>query len=344
MIIAETWCIINEDPKLILGSSPDERQRRICLIIERGTLVSANSYEYASVLEVPENVVTIGPRAFKGANCTTIKLPSTLEKIKEYAFDNAVMSRVDFSKCQKLTSIGNFAFYSRYVMGELPDSVETIGVAGVRGLLLAENKKLKLPRNLRYIGDTAFMIHHGDHIYGELKSFCAGSNMLNSLVLSVNSQFFGYEFTLHGMVDGVEVLSLPIITSRNKFYQIIFKDFLESSHGFDLENYDIGLKYVTDIDTRLDASMARMLSPYELSEYNKKNFKDYIGRHLVRLYGEADIDIERMQAFADADMITKGLATKILAIAQARKDTASVAFLLELIKTKFGTHAKSLKL
>jgi hypothetical protein len=315
------------------------------LIIDRGTLVSVGTTEFQLDLEVPEKVAAIGPYAFRGVNGGKVLMPSTLEKIKDRAFDGARVTWVDFSRCENFTEIGDYAFSDGLIGTVLPDTVESIGKFGAVRLLLKKKNAIRFPKSLKYIGDNAFEVKKSDHVYAELTSFCSGSNMINSLFESVSSRFFGLEFTLHGMVDGVEVVELPIYSSGNELHKTLIKEgFFESSYGFDFDNYDRGIRHTPDKELRFDASVARCLKPRNLSEYHKKNFKDYISRNILQQITDRNFSFDQIKQFAIAGLLSKGNATKLLKVAQDADNAEAIAFYLELIKTQYGATAKSLKL
>ena len=97
-------------------------------------------YKYAGLLEsltIPEGITVIGTSAFTGCyNLKELILPSTVVSVNDSAFyilnnttGEASETNIDFSKCENLSYIGNYAFYgcSGIETIDLPMSVDFVG-------------------------------------------------------------------------------------------------------------------------------------------------------------------------------------------------------------------------
>lgn len=99
--------------------------------IDGTTLVSYTGK--AAVVEIPEGITEIGPKAFlKKDFITEVFLPDSLMKIGGWAFGH----------CKKLTSV------------RIPDAVRSIGIHAFRNCIALEH--VDFPENLEYLGHHAF--------------------------------------------------------------------------------------------------------------------------------------------------------------------------------------------
>ncbi len=112
-------------------------------------------------IELPSTLTRIGPYAFEYTSLSEISIPKNVETIGASAFESCGnLQTVDFSKCTKLSSIGNYAFgcMSSDVMilnnVVLPNSLRTIGTLAFYNCDMLTN--IKLNEGLETIGANAF--------------------------------------------------------------------------------------------------------------------------------------------------------------------------------------------
>ena len=141
------------------------------------------------VVQIPDNVKTIGSQAFDGAEIKTkLQLPHRLEEIGDWAFADFKGEFENFALPETLTSIGSYAFRNFKLCCEikLPDGLKTIGDCAfyncdlvgalrlpqtidiIRGSTFSGNNfsgTLELPQGIIEIGSGAFL---GNNFTGEL--------------------------------------------------------------------------------------------------------------------------------------------------------------------------------
>lgn len=120
---------------------------------------------YSGDVTVPEEVMyederyvvtSVGNRAFK--NCIklgTVRLPETVEIIKEYAFYPVNMDSINLGALTRLRSIEGSAFYNRNKTASmvLPPNLESVGFYAYYGL---ECPILEIPESVNYLESWAF--------------------------------------------------------------------------------------------------------------------------------------------------------------------------------------------
>lgn len=102
-----------------------------------------------------EGVAVVGYSAFDSCFLLeTVRLPSTLVRIEDYAFSGANLRTLELP--ENLTSIGNLAFTNceKLEAVRFPDSLSAIGNSAFRGCTALE--EVILPKNLTDLGTTAF--------------------------------------------------------------------------------------------------------------------------------------------------------------------------------------------
>lgn len=112
-------------------------------------------------IELPSTLTRIGPYAFEYTSLSEISIPKNVETIGASAFEYCGnLKTVDFSKCTKLSSIGNYAFGCMFsdvmILNNvvLPNSLRTIGTLAFYNCDMLTN--IKLNEGLETIGANAF--------------------------------------------------------------------------------------------------------------------------------------------------------------------------------------------
>ena len=117
----------------------------------------AERYSNERNVDIPEGYIELGEECFQESHLQSICLPSTLEKINDYAFERCdKMKKVDFSKCTSLIEIGDMVFHWCTKLEEivLPDSVTTIGDGAFNSC--TQLRKIVMPSSLEKLGDSVF--------------------------------------------------------------------------------------------------------------------------------------------------------------------------------------------
>lgn len=140
----------------------------ICYAVLEGTNnVTVTECDYGTtVLDIPSTVeyegttytvTEVGDRKFEfDKDITTIKIPRTVTKIGESAFYMVYnLEKVEIAEGSQLKElgVGAFCWNERLKSINLPEGLETIGVAAFSGCGLSQ---VTLPSTLLYIGDAAF--------------------------------------------------------------------------------------------------------------------------------------------------------------------------------------------
>lgn len=110
-------------------------------------------------VSLPDSVTTIDENAFQ--NCTglsEIVLPASLKEINSQAFSNSHISKIDFSKCMALTTIGDRSFEKCGALQTLtiPDTVPLTTVAAQAFYKCTALKSAYLPASTETIENYAF--------------------------------------------------------------------------------------------------------------------------------------------------------------------------------------------
>lgn len=105
-------------------------------------------------LDLPSTVTTIGESAFVGTAYTSVKLPSALKTIGDYAFQNlAVSQRLVLPN--RVTSVGAYAFAGTKINGlVIPDGVKSIGDNAFAETPIQGH--VTIPDGVTYLGARAF--------------------------------------------------------------------------------------------------------------------------------------------------------------------------------------------
>ena len=105
-------------------------------------------------LELPSTVTTIGESAFVGTNYTSVKLPSALKTIGDYAFQNLAISQ-RLVLPNRVTSVGAYAFAGTKINGlVIPDGVKSIGDNAFAETPIQGH--VTIPDGVTYLGARAF--------------------------------------------------------------------------------------------------------------------------------------------------------------------------------------------
>ncbi len=121
------------------------------------TFIGGSAFKNCTSLEsftIPENVTTIGSRAFYGCKFEEMILPSKVEKIGGYAFYNCIFDEIIIPEA--VNEIGDYAFANCKNIESIiiPDSVTTIGSFAFEGC--EKLKNVDLPNNIYYAGAGIF--------------------------------------------------------------------------------------------------------------------------------------------------------------------------------------------
>ena len=108
----------------------------------------------AGELDFPSTVTSIGESAFVGTNYTSVNLPSTLQTIGNYAFNNLPI-RQQLKLPKKVISVGTYAFAGTKIQGlEIPDGMTSIGDYAFDGTPIQGH--VTIPDGVTYLGKGAF--------------------------------------------------------------------------------------------------------------------------------------------------------------------------------------------
>ena len=170
------------------------------IVIPESVIYKGNSY----------NVTSIGTRAFRISNVTSVSIPNTVTKISDSAFDNCLsltsvnipnsvtsIGQSAFYGCEKLTSItipdgvtiikdNTFAMCKKLSSINFGDSVESIGSSAFYGC--ESLTSLVIPNTVSYIGFGAFGNCSGLQTvtFGSgLRSICTSSFYGNEILTDV---------------------------------------------------------------------------------------------------------------------------------------------------------------
>ena len=105
-------------------------------------------------LNLPTTLTSIGESAFVGTSYTSVKLPSTLKTIGDYAFNNVPIKQ-QLTLPKKVTSVGSSAFAGTKITGlEIPDGVTSIGDNAFADTPIEGH--VTIPDGVTYLGKGAF--------------------------------------------------------------------------------------------------------------------------------------------------------------------------------------------
>lgn len=180
------------------------------IIIKDGCSYVGNNAFYnlrylVSNLDLSNSIQEIGDYAFCNMSITQLIIPTDIVRIGKYAFSDCKnLSRVNFSGCDVLEDIGDYAFAFCPISANyftIPKSVKCIGSFA---FLYSSFNGLSLNDNLESIGDMAF---------GELK--ISKLDIPNS-VKSIGSQSFHGSFSEIRVGTGLTSIgNNPFVTSKS---------------------------------------------------------------------------------------------------------------------------------
>ncbi|SHE77354.1 leucine-rich repeat domain-containing protein [Dysgonomonas macrotermitis] len=121
-------------------------------------------------VELPQGLEEIGQNSFYGAKLSSQELviPITVKTIKDNAFANITVAKLDFSRCQNLTSLGVSVFSSSKIGNNIVDfrtnsslSNFAVGFSNTSGAFSGYSGHVILPRDMKVLPNCMFMNFYG---------------------------------------------------------------------------------------------------------------------------------------------------------------------------------------
>ena len=336
-IAEKAFAVRQEAPEAKAG---EERPAELLFVTE--PMPVQETGEAVKRIYLPDTIKTIGESAFHG--CTALErlsLPANLQEISERMLDGCEALE-QLTLPEGIRTIGGYAFYNcrRLKALQLPETVERIGryafyncrklerinipLAAVQlsmGLFLnCDALKYLTFGRCRHIADLISVLNHELHLTigfpqenGEMK--------ISRLLIPD----FQYEY----IED----------TPARQFHQVnygtghIFRQCIGNSE-IDFRRYD-EIFYLTRREdaavTVLLLAMYRLEYPYRLETKRRETYLDYIREHLLwaaeHLMDEKKEDDIRL--FADWGLLTAETMPDLLTLAQAKRKTGLVSFLMD---------------
>ncbi|MDR1640927.1 MAG: leucine-rich repeat domain-containing protein [Clostridiales bacterium] len=284
---------------------------------------------------IPEGVVVIGERVMENFRCHKLTMPSTLKVIEKYAFKGASIYDIDFGDC-KLERIEDGAFSECAAVAELPDTVEYIG--NKCSLTLAKEQKLKLPKSLKHVGNSAIYLGDVSEVELQESMISEDSNISRWLYACVP---YKHWVTFRVFRDGVELYRFVHDgnwrTDVREYNYIEFQELL-------YECYDDLFDSSSSMLSKVHMAAYRLVWSKDMPSYVERKYKVYVRDNFLRLIDGKENDIEFIRLLSGAGLITALRYNQLLERATQTENVELAALLLADINKKGGPKSKSLKL
>ena len=183
---------LNDSP--FTGNNVDESNAFIYKTDASGKKDTTTLLGYAGTskdIVIPDGVKVVGSGAFRGAGIKTLVLPSSLEKIENWAFASNSLKSVNFEDLTNLTKIGYAAFTSNKLTttSNIPSTVKTLGNRSFNSNNVKDGSKIV------YARDTTT----GAIDYSTIVSYAGGYDSTNPNVKVV---------TIPAVVNGVPLTTI----------------------------------------------------------------------------------------------------------------------------------------
>ena len=321
--------------------------------ITTGDFAPVETGQAVKRIYLPDTVKTIGDDAFSGCtelvylhlpealevlpdhmlnNCgalTTLALPPHLKTIKGYAFYNC-RSLKELSLPEGIVSIGHYAFYNCRSLGKLslPSSAVDLGT----GLFLNcdDLHDISFGR-CKDIANLISVLNHELHLTIDFEQESNGVKRARLVVPD-----FQYEY----IED----------TPARQFHQInygtghIFRQCI-GNNEIDFRRYD-EIFYLTRREdaavTVLLLAVNRLEYPYRLEEKRLVTYLDYLREHFLWAaeYFLDQNDEHRIRLFTEWGLVTRDTLPDLLRLAQEKRRTSILSFLMDYQHKTFGTVKK----
>ena len=211
----------------------------IILIIPEVNKIGAYALSYVNNLaycELPETLETIGEYAFYSSGLKEIRVPGSVSKISNNAFDSCrELSKVTLNEGLKIIDISAFKYTSKLTEISIPKSVEVIGSCAFESTGI----------NYVHIPDTVGTI--GDYAFGNAGTVCYnGSSQVLTGFGAVNFHNFNNSNTCE--LCGATLEYVPYLVDKAEFIDNGVCDIPESFErdGIKYKVYAIGIEAYKD--------------------------------------------------------------------------------------------------
>ncbi len=334
-----------------VAEAAEEREAMASLVEGEGGAIAGG--QALRRVFLPDTIEDIGPYAFHG--CTfleRVSLPASLKEISTRMFDGCG-SLEQLTLPAGLRAIGDYAFYgcSSLKRLHLPETVARIGKYAFY--------------NCRKMEEINIPLAAEDLNMGMFLNCDALKYMSFGRCRHISDMISGLNHELHLTIDfpqenGTTETSRLIIpdfqyeyvedTPARQFHQVnygtghIFRQCIGNSE-IDFRRYD-EIFYLTrredEAETVLLLAMNRLQYPYRLQEKHREGYLAYIRDHFTwaAAYYIGLNDIEKIKYFADWGLLTAENILAVIDLAQQKKRTAIVSFLMDYQHKHFAPARK----
>lgn len=299
-------------------------------------------------LALPDTISDIGAYAFMGcAAFKGLRLPEHLNSLSDHIFSGCT-SVEKMSLPKNITTIGSYAFFDcrKLTALFLPENITTIGQYAFYNCRALE--KINIPESAVRLGTGLFL--NCDALYDISFGRCQHiadliSVLSHELLLTID------------LPEGRAKLFLPDFqyeyienTPARQLHQVnygtghLFRQCIGNSK-IDFRRYD-ELFYLTKREDAavfvLILAVNRLAYPYRLPEDRCEIYLAYIKEHLlwaVSHYLEQE-DLPTIRLFASLGLFTKEIMPQVLTLAQEKKKTAILSFLMDYEHRTLGQQKK----
>jgi hypothetical protein len=311
--------------------------------IENNAITNFERGHAYPVVRVPDGVEEIKPFALADLACTALVLPPSLKRIGHDAFSEASIYNIDFGTGVK--EIGSCAFKRCFARATLPESLESIGAFGVNELSISVENRVKLPKSLRYLGNSAIGLRNVTDIDVDESMVTERSNLANALVsalwqgLFVNVHVFREEEELYSFI-----LARDFPTDRkNDTYTWRACSLVIREDGLSYPDYDEAFRDMNNKRCKLKMAVMRLSNPVSMEKDAKAAYDKYVHDNYRDLVPYDD-DINSLRRYGEIGLFTQYRLKSFLESARQNQNLEAIAYLTDLLNRQYGTKGKSLKL
>ncbi|MFR9165707.1 MAG: leucine-rich repeat protein [Dysgonomonas sp.] len=154
---------------------------------------------------LPSELQVIGERAFEGSNIK-VTIPESVLSFEKYAFLNAKLNLVDFSKCKNVKSIGGCVFQNTTDTIDLTPFTSLSYIGG--GCFGQSTAKVILPKHLTSTFESDFSGFKGEVVLPEgllnIDSHSFANTQMKKLILPSSLQLIGKSAFSNSIIDSVD--------------------------------------------------------------------------------------------------------------------------------------------
>ncbi len=315
------------------------------------------------VYDVPSEVRQIAPEAFfRNQSIRELRAAHPLDTIGKNAFCDCF--RLEYVELAQVDTVAEYAFYECEGMTDLYigqakalnfaafsgchklTHLTVSGVEEIGGMAFSGCRALTdvtLPKNLKEIGESAFLIY-GDTNGLNINLYETASVQPGKAAYSWDCLDQRWECTKHW---------LTVLTENR---QVRYRVYMGKSNGtsapyreavihgwtnypaFDFQKLDETFATLREMDEKVEVSRLRLMYPESLTDENRKKYEDYLRRTAKKILAQCVVadDMEMVRFMAERGLLKRDAVDEAVAQCDGAKNPEMMALLLSLQNTVAG--------